>query len=74
MGKIILYSMGCPKCLTLEHQLTDAGITFSVRNSREEVMDAAEKANTDFMPILKVGEDYMDYNKAMNWIEEVCNE
>ena len=64
--KIILYSTHCPRCNVLEKKLTQAGISFEL-NTDFDVKAMREKG---FMtaPILQVDDEFMDFTKANNWI------
>ena len=67
MSSVILFSTGCPKCLILQKKLDQKKIEYTKSSNTEEVISKG------FMtaPVLKVGEEYMDFSKAINWIKEV---
>jgi hypothetical protein len=71
---ITLYSTGCPKCKVLEKKLTDKGLEFTIISDVEQILKAADKANTDFTPILEVNNNFMDYQQAEVWIGDKTNE
>ena len=63
---VTLYSIGCPKCNILEKKLNDAGITYLLIDDRRIL----EKKGFDFMPVLEVDDKMMNYNEAINWVNE----
>lgn len=62
---IVLFTTDCPKCHTLEQQLTRAKIDFTKENNIQEIIDEG------FMeaPILKVADgQYLNFSEAIKWI------
>ena len=67
MSEIILYSTGCPKCRILETKLQSKGIYYTKNTSVDEMT----KLGFTNVPMLKVGNDYLDFGDAVRWINEV---
>ena len=63
---IIMYSTHCPKCLILEKKLNEAGIDYNVCED-EALM---EEKGFDFMPVLEVDGQIMNYGEAVKWVNE----
>lgn len=64
MNKVILHSNGCPRCKVLEFQLQDHHIDFNKQTDLSEVMQRGYLS----VPILQVGEQFLDFNQALQWI------
>ena len=73
---VTLFSTNCPKCRVLEQKLNQKNIAFNISDNIQEVIDQG------FMsaPVLKIGDDYMDFTTAITWLKEQdgeisdCNE
>ena len=63
---ITLFSTNCPKCRVLEQKLNQNGIAFEKSSDIQEIIDKG------FMsaPVLKFGDDYMDFVTAVTWLNE----
>lgn len=63
---LTLFSTECPKCRVLEHKLNQNKIAYEKSSDIQEVID------NGFMsaPVLKLGDDYMDFVTAINWLNE----
>lgn len=63
---LTLFSTECPKCRVLEHKLNQNKIAYEKSSDIQEVIDKG------FMsaPVLKLGDDYMDFVTAINWLNE----
>jgi glutaredoxin len=63
---LTLFSTGCPKCRVLEQKLNKQNIAFEICDDMQEVIDKG------FMsaPVLKLGDDYMDFVTAVTWLNE----
>lgn len=63
---LTLFSTECPKCRVLEHKLNQNKIAFEKSSDIQEIMDKG------FMsaPVLKLGDDYMDFVTAVTWLNE----
>lgn len=61
---VTLFSTNCPKCRVLEQKLNKQNIAFEINHDMQEVIDKG------FMsaPILKLGDDYMDFITAVAWL------
>lgn len=60
---VILYSTGCPRCHVLERKLDDAGIDYTVCTDTTEI----EKRGFMSVPVLQVGEKFLDFGRAILW-------
>ena len=69
MEKITLFSTGCPLCNRLKKELDAANIQYET-NSDEAVM---EQLGLEFLPVLQVGEQYLEFSDARSWIKETSN-
>ena len=63
---IILYTIDCPNCLILEKKLKAKNIDF-LRVSDEDTIKAKGFGDSLF-PILEVDGVVMDYNTAIQWV------
>lgn len=66
MEKVILYTIGCPRCKTLERKLTEAGITFETFTDVDEML----KMGMEMVPVLEVEDRRMEFSEAMKWLKE----
>lgn len=66
MNEIILYSTGCPRCSVLKKKLDANNIDY------HEVTDVDQmtKLGIDAVPVLNVGNKYLDFSQAIKWINE----
>lgn len=62
---ITLYSSGCFNCKRLVERLDNAGIEYTVSKDLTPI----RQMGFDTVPILKVGENYMTYKEAVNWLK-----
>lgn len=67
---VTLFSTNCPKCRVLEQKLNQKNIAFDISDNIQEVIDQG------FMsaPVLKIGDDYMDFTTAITWLKEQDSE
>lgn len=63
---VVLYSIDCPKCKILEKKLDQAGIQYDVCKDR----GIMEQKGFDFMPVLDVDGQIMDFGEAAKWVNE----
>jgi len=63
-----LYSTHCPRCNVLEKKLQQKGVKFEL--VLEFDSDDMQKKGFDSAPILQVDDEYMDFVKANNWVNE----
>lgn len=63
-GKIVLYTIDCPKCKILERKLKEADIEYEVVKDVDTMMSLGISS----APVLKVDEDLMAFNDAVKWI------
>ena len=67
MEEVLLYSTHCPKCKVLAQQLEQKGITYKLKATTDDLEEIIEKGYKS-VPILVVGDNYMDFMKAIEWI------
>ena len=61
---VILYTIGCPKCKVLERKLKDKNIEYEEVDNEEEML----KLNITHIPMLRVGDELLDFGQAVKWI------
>lgn len=73
IGKVVLYTNHCPKCMVLEKKLKEKGIEFATEDNIDVVLNVANMNGIKFMPFMNVEgiEGLMDFNKAIQWLKEV---
>ena len=64
--RIILYSTSCPKCGVLEKKLNEAGITYSISADVKKM----EELGIEFVPVLSVDGELLQFGDAVNWIKD----
>lgn len=62
--RIILYSTGCPKCGILKKKLADKQIGYTEENDVEKML----ALGIETVPVLRVGNDMMDFARAVRWV------
>ena len=60
-----LISNGCPRCIVLKAKLDEKGLEYEVSDDMQELIDLGFKT----VPVLEVDGEYMDFGKAMKWIQ-----
>ena len=63
---IILYGNHCPKCNVLEKKLLQSNIKFEYCDD----MIFIQKRGFDFMPVLEVNGQVMNFAEAVKWVNE----
>ena len=63
---VTLYTIGCGKCLILEKKLHEVGVDYKVCEDREVM----EQKGFDFMPVLEVDGQTMNFSEAVKWANE----
>lgn len=66
MNKIIVYTIGCPKCVQLERKLEKAGISFVKCCDVDEM----KRLNILTAPYMSVNGKLLDFRAAWKWIDE----
>lgn len=61
---VILYSTNCPRCKILKSKLDKKGITYSVVNDVDKMLNMGVVV----VPILEVDGVRMSFKEAINWI------
>ena len=62
--KIILYSIGCPKCKVLEKKLQDKGVEFEVYSDTNKM----KELGIDSLPVLEYKGQLMEFLEAVGWL------
>ena len=60
---ITLFTIDCSKCLILEKKLNEKGIEYETCKDR----DVMEQRGFDFMPVLDVDGQTMNFGEAIKW-------
>lgn len=63
---VVMYSTHCPKCNVLEQKLNQKNINYGVIDDVNIMIDRG----FDFLPILEVDGEIMEFNEAVKWINE----
>jgi len=66
---MILYSTGCPLCKTLEMKMNQAGVSYILVTD----VDQMEKLGFQSVPVLYAKGVYMDFSKAMKFIDALTH-
>ena len=64
--KVVLYTIGCPRCLVLEKKLDAEGVTYEKFEDKDKMIEMGMST----MPVLEVDGVRMNYAKAVKWINE----
>lgn len=67
MDEVLLYSTHCPKCKVLAQKLDQKGIVYTLKATTDDLEEIIEKGYKS-VPVLVVGDNYMDFMKAVEWI------
>lgn len=68
---VVLYTTGCPKCKILEAKLAQKGISFSIEENLDEMIELGYQS----APLLKVDDNIMEFGAAVKWanrLGEIC--
>ena len=65
-GEIVLYTIGCPKCNTLERKLQEKNISYIKNEDVEEMFNMG----IEYAPVLVVKGRKMEFNEAIKWVKE----
>lgn len=65
-NEIVLYSTGCPKCRILLKKLDSKGLNYTENKSVEEMQELGITS----APVLKVGEELLDFKSAIRWVDK----
>lgn len=65
--KIILYTIGCPKCKVLETKLKQKDIKFETCEDVQEILKVGNENHILSAPILFADDKYMDFATAIKW-------
>lgn len=62
--KVVLYTIGCPKCKILEKKLEAKNIKYEIFTNEEEML----RQGITHLPMLKLDDELLDFGKAVKWI------
>lgn len=67
MGKLVLYSTGCPRCNVLKKKLQQKNIQY------EEINDISIMEEKGYLsvPVLEINDTSMDFKTANDWINKL---
>ena len=71
--KIIMYSIACPQCKTLEREFNKLGVEYELENIKDdtkkwgEAIKIAEEAGIKSFPFVKVNDKCMNFGEALRW-------
>jgi hypothetical protein len=65
-SKLILFTTNCPKCKILEKKMDDKKLNFKLETDVTELIDMGFTT----APVLKIDNDYLDFGKAIKWINK----
>ena len=63
--RVVLYTIGCPKCKVLEKKLEDAGVKFETVTQ----ISVMARNGMNELPVLEVDGERMDFSQAIRWIK-----
>lgn len=61
--KVVMYSTGCPNCKSLKRMLDNAGISYEVNESIDEMRELGITS----VPVLFVDGERYNFSKALSW-------
>lgn len=62
--EITLYTTNCKQCKILKDKLDEKGIEYLICDDMDTMLSQGIKS----APMLRIGEEIMDYNKAIKWV------
>ena len=69
LKEITVYiSEQCPKCNVLKIKLNNKGIKYQEKMASKE--DILKTKNIMSLPILRLGDEYLDFTQANKWVNE----
>ena len=68
---ITLYSTHCPRCRIIEMKLAQKKIDFKMIDDQDTLVEVGKEHHIMSAPILQVGDEFMDFNSAVKFINEV---
>lgn len=66
---IVLYSIGCPKCVVLEKKLDSIGAQYETNSN----VDYMVVHNISLLPVLQINEEMLDFSQAVSLINRISN-
>ena len=64
---VTLYSTGCPKCKVLTMKLDKKNVQYDKSDDFSALIEKGYKT----APLLEVDGEVMDFNKAVNWVNNL---
>ena len=68
MEDITLYSTRCPKCKAVEILLAKKEVSYTLIEDTEKVVRVGQEHGIVSAPILRVGDEFLDFSKAVKYI------
>ena len=67
---MILYSTGCSRCKTLEMKMNKAGVSYTVIDDLDEIVEAGIQT----VPVLYYKGRYLSFSEAMDLMNDLIKE
>lgn len=65
-NKVILYTIGCPNCKTLERMLSRKNIKYEIFDDADKMVELGIKS----APMLSVNGELLNFSKALQWVNK----
>lgn len=65
-NKVILYTIGCPNCKTLERMLGRKNIKYEIFDDADKMVELGIKS----APMLSVNGELLNFSKALQWVNK----
>lgn len=65
MTEVIFHTTGCPKCRILKKKLDDAGVSYTVNEDVDKMLEIGMLS----APALSVGGELLDFAAACRWAD-----
>lgn len=70
MGKIVFYTIHCPKCKILQQLLSDKHLDFEIVDNKDEVLKVADENHIQSAPFAIIDGKCYDTKELQEWIKE----
>lgn len=64
--EVVMFSTQCPKCKVLQKKLDDAGVSYTENCDVDAMMERGIRQ----APMLLVGDELMDFTRAIAWVRQ----
>lgn len=65
-NRVVLYSIGCPKCRVMEAKLKERGVSYTLCSSEEEM----QELGIEEVPMLRINGHLKRFAEGVRWINE----